>query len=152
MVPRRVGESQFDPALPLSARIRADIGPDGIPHMLEGKIVVEKGVVIDLDDPFARIPIDRAEINLDWDATRQALVMPFQVLSGGNRITLLAQFDASREGTSVWGLQVSGGTVVLASAAPADQKPLILNRVALRMRVAPAEPRHDPRPRPLWPP
>ena len=56
-------------------------------------------------------------------------------LSGGNRITLLAQFDAPREGSSVWGLQVSGGTVVLASAAPADQKPLILNRVALRMRV-----------------
>ena len=118
MLAMRVGESQFEPDLPLSARIRADIGPDGIPHMLEGKILVDKGVVIDLDDPLARIPIDRAEINLDWDATRQALVMPFQVLSGGNRITLLAQFDAPREGSSVWGLQVSGGTVVLASAAP----------------------------------
>ena len=143
MLAMRVGESQFEPDLPLSARIRADIGPDGIPHMLEGKILVDKGVVIDLDDPLARIPIDRAEINLDWDATRQALVMPFQVLSGGNRITLLAQFDAPREGSSVWGLQVSGGTVVLASAAPADQKPLILNRVALRMRVDPAKQRID---------
>ena len=29
--------------------------------------------------------------------------MPFQVVSGGNRITLLAQFDAPREGSSVWG-------------------------------------------------
>jgi hypothetical protein len=105
--------------------------------------VVDKGVVIDLDDPLARIPIDRAEINLDWDAARQVLVMPFQVLSGGNRITLLAEFDAPREGSSVWGLQVSGGTVVLASAAPADQKPLILNRVALRMRVDPAKQRID---------
>ena len=143
MLAMRVGESQFEPDLPLSGRIRADIGPDGIPHMLEGKILVDKGVVIDLDDPLARIPIDRAEINLDWDATRQALVMPFQVLSGGNRITLLAQFDAPREGSSVWGLQVSGGTVVLASAAPADQKPLILNRVALRMRVDPAKQRID---------
>ena len=56
------------------------------------------------DDPLARIPIDRAEINLDWDATRQALVMPFQVVSGGNRITLLAQFDAPREGGGIWGL------------------------------------------------
>jgi hypothetical protein len=143
MLAMRVGESQFEPDLPLSARIRADIGPDGIPHMLDGKILVDKGVVIDLDDPLARIPIDRAEINLDWDATRQALVMPFQVVSGGNRITLLAQFDAPREGSSVWGLQVSGGTVVLASAAPADQKPLILNRVALRMRVDPAKQRID---------
>ena len=143
MLAMRVGESQFEPDLPLSARIRADIGPDGIPHMLEGKILVDKGVVIDLDDPLARIPIDRAEINLDWDATRQALVMPFQVLSGSNRITLLAQFDAPREGSSVWGLQVSGGTVVLASAAPADQKPLILDRVALRLRVDPAKQRID---------
>jgi hypothetical protein len=143
MLAMRVGESQFEPDLPLSARIRADIGPDGIPHMLEGKILVDKGVIIDLDDPLARIPIDRAEINLDWDATRQALVMPFQVLSGGNRITLLAQFDAPREGSSVWGLQVSGGTVVLTSAAPVDPNPLILNRVALRMRVDPAKQRID---------
>ena len=143
MLAMRVGESQFEPDLPLSARIRADIGPDGIPHMLEGKILVDKGVIIDLDDPLARIPIDRAEINLDWDATRQALVMPFQVLSGGNRITLLAQFDAPREGSSVWGLQVSGGTVVLNSAAPVDPNPLILNRVALRMRVDPAKQRID---------
>jgi hypothetical protein len=143
MLAMRVGESQFEPDLPFSARIRADIGPDGIPHMLEGKILVDKGVIIDLDDPLARIPIDRAEINLDWDATRQALVMPFQVLSGGNRITLLAQFDAPREGSSVWGLQVSGGTVVLTSAAPVDPNPLILNRVALRMRVDPAKQRID---------
>ena len=104
---------------------------------------MEKGVIIDLDDPLARIPIDRAEFNLDWDATRQALVMPFQVVSGGNRITLLAQFDAPREGSSVWGLKVSGGTVVLASAAPADPKPLVLNRVLLRMRVDPAKQRID---------
>ncbi|HMJ30895.1 MAG TPA: hypothetical protein VK512_19470, partial [Xanthobacteraceae bacterium] len=130
MLAMRVGESQFEPDLPLSARIRADIGPDGIPHMLDGKILVDKGVIIDLDDPLARIPIDRAEINLDWDATRQALVMPFQVVSGGNRITLLAQFDAPRDGSSVWGLQVSGGTVVLTSAAPVDPNALILNRIA----------------------
>jgi Protein of unknown function len=143
MLAMRVGESQFDADLPLSARVRADIGPDGIPHMLDGTILVDKGVIIDLDDPLARIPIDRAEINLDWDATRQALVMPFQVLSGGNRITLLAQFDAPREGSSVWGLQVSGGTVVLASAGPVDPNPLILNRVALRMRVDPAKQRID---------
>ena len=68
-----------------SARIRADIGPDGIP-LLDGRVLAEKGVIVDLDDPqLARIPIDRAEISLDWDASRQALVVPFQVQSGGNR-------------------------------------------------------------------
>jgi hypothetical protein len=139
----RWGEGQYQPDLPLSARIRAEIGPDGIPHMLDGRIVVEKGVIIDLDDPLARIPIDRAEISLDWDAKRQGLVMPFQVVSGGNRITLLAQFDAPREGSSVWGLQVSGGTVVLASAAPVDPAPLILDRILLRLRIDPTKQRVD---------
>jgi hypothetical protein len=83
--------------------VRAEIGPDGIPRMLDGRILVEKGVIIDLDDPLERIPIDRAEISLDWDASRQALVMPFQIVSGGNRITLMATFDAPRDGSGVWG-------------------------------------------------
>src|SRR5204863_3762812 len=112
-----------------SARIRADIGPDGIPRMLDGRIVVEKGYVIDLDEPLERIPIDRAEISLDWDASRHALVAPFQIVSGGNRITLLAQFDAPRDGSGVWGLKVTGGTVLLASTASVDRDPLILHRI-----------------------
>src|SRR5215831_11889030 len=98
--------------LPLTGRIRADIGPDGIPHVLVGRMAVEKGVVVDLDDPLVRIPIDRAEISLDWDKTRQALMMPFQVVSGGSRITLLAQFNAPRDGSGVWGVDVSGGSLV----------------------------------------
>jgi hypothetical protein len=143
MLAMRLGEGQYEPDLPISARIRADIGPDGIPRMLDGRIVVEKGFVIDLDDPLARIPIDRAEISLDWDASRQALVMPFQVVSGGNRITLLAQFDAPRDGSGIWGLKVTGGTVVLASAAPVDNDPLILNRFLLRLRIDPGKQRVD---------
>jgi Protein of unknown function len=142
MLAMRWGEGQFEPDLPLSGRIRADIGPDGLPHMLDGRILVEKGVIIDLDDPLARIPIDRAEINLDWDATRQGLLMPFQVVSGGNRFTLLAQFDAPREGSAAWGVQISGGTVVLASAAT-DPAPLVLNRILLRLRVDPGRQRID---------
>ncbi len=142
MLALRLGESGFEPELPLSARIRADIGPDGIPHVLDGKIVVEKGVVVDLDDPLARIPIDRAEINLDWDRSRQGLVMPFQVVSGGNRFTLLAQFDAPREGGSAWGLQISGGTIVLASAVT-DPAAVVLNRILLRLRIDPSKQRID---------
>ncbi len=69
--------------------------------------------------------------------------MPFQVVSGGNRITLLAQFDAPRDGSGVWGLQVSGGTVVLASAAPVDPNALILNRILLQLRIDPNKQRID---------
>lgn len=143
MLAMRLGESQYEPDLPLSGRIRAEVGPDGIPRMVDGRVTVEKGFIIDLDDPLGRIPIDRAEINLEWDAARQALVMPFQVVSGGNRITLLAQFEAPREGSNIWGIKVSGGTLVLASAAPVDANPLILNRFLMNLRVDPGKQRID---------
>src|SRR5205823_2384002 len=61
MLAMRLGEAQFDLDLPLSGRIRADIGPDGIPRMLDGRILVEKGGIVDRDEPDLRIPIDRAE-------------------------------------------------------------------------------------------
>jgi|GEM_PF-166777 len=143
MLAMRWGGDQYEPDLPLSARIRAEVGPDGVPRMVDGRVLVEKGVIIDLDDPIARIPIDRAEISLEWDAARQALVMPFQVVSGGNRITLLAQFEAPREGSNTWGIKVSGGTVVLASAAPVDNNPLVINRFLMKLRVDPGKQRID---------
>ncbi len=142
MLAMRWGDDQYEIDLPLTGRIRADIGPDGIPHMLDGRMAVEKGVVVDLDDPLVRVPIDRAEISLDWDKTRQALMMPFQVLSGGSRITLLAQFNAPRDGSGVWGLDVSGGSLMLASA-PADPNALVLNRVLLKLRINPNKQRID---------
>ena len=134
MLAMRVSADQYEVDLPLSGRIRADVGPDGIPHMLDGRVVVEKGIIVDLDDPLVRIPIERAEISLEWDKDRRALMAPFQVVSGGNRITLLAQFDAPSDGSGAWGLQISGGSAVLA-AAPVDPNALILNRVLLRLRI-----------------
>ncbi len=142
MLAMRWGDDQYEIDLPLTGRIRADIGPDGIPHMLDGRMAVEKGVVVDLDDPLVRVPIDRAEISLDWDKTRQALMVPFQVVSGGSRITLLAQFNAPRDGSGVWGLDVSGGSLMLASA-PADPNALVLNRVLLKLRINPNKQRID---------
>src|SRR5258708_7177180 len=142
MLAMRWGDDQYEIDLPLTGRIRAEIGPDGIPHVLDGRMAVEKGVVVDLDDPLVRVPIDRAEISLDWDKTRQALMMPFQVLSGGSRITLLAQFNAPRDGSGVWGLDVSGGSLMLASA-PADPNALVLNRVLLKLRINPNKQRID---------
>jgi Protein of unknown function len=142
MLAMRLSADQYEADLPLSGRIRADVGPDGIPHMLDGRIVVEKGLIVDLDDPLVRVPIDRAEISLDWDKNRRALIVPFQVVSGGTRITLLAQFDTPRDGSGIWGLQISGGGAVLASA-PVDPHALVLNRVLLQLRINPAKQRID---------
>ena len=113
MLAMRLGEVSYEPDLLLSGRIHADIGPDGVPHMIDGKVLVDKGYLIDADDPQVRVPIDRAEFNLEWDATRRTLAMPFQIVSGGNRLTLLGQANAPEEPGGAWGLRVSGGTVVL---------------------------------------
>ena len=137
----RWGEGLFEVDLPMSARIRADIGPDGMPHMLDGRVVVEKGVIIDPDDPLARISIDRAEVNLEWDASRQALLMPLQLVSGSNRFTLVAQADAPTPGSRAWRLKISAGSVVLASGAPGDA--VVLNRVLLQFGIDPARRRMD---------
>jgi hypothetical protein len=130
---RLVGE--YEPDAPLSGHIHADIGPDGIPQAVDGRIVAEKGFLVDADDPQVKIAIDRAELGLAWDADRKALAMPFHLESGGNRITLLGQLDAPREPGGAWGMDVTGGTVVLASTAPADPNPLILNRFQVRLRI-----------------
>src|SRR6202030_2324132 len=58
------GEGLYEVDLPLTSRIRADIEPDGVPGMIDGHVVVEKGFIIDVDDALVRIPIDRAEILL----------------------------------------------------------------------------------------
>src|SRR5262249_16476658 len=134
MLAMRWGDDQYEIDLPLTGRIRADVGPDGIPHMLDGRMAVEKGVIVDLDDPLVPVPIDRPDLSLDWDKTRQSLMVPFQVVSGGSRITLLAQLDAPRDGSGVWGLEVSGGSLVLASA-PVDPNALVLNRILLKLRI-----------------
>ncbi len=120
MLAMRLGDVSYEPDVSLSGRIRADLGPDGVPYMVDGRVQVDKGFLVDVDDPEVRIPIDRAEINLEWDATRRTLAMPFQIVSGGNRLTLMAQADAPREQGAPWELKVSSGTVVLATAAPAD--------------------------------
>src|SRR6266511_1914219 len=86
-------DAEYEADLPLSGRIRANIGPDGIPHMLDGRM-------------------------------------------------LLAQFEAPRDGSGVWALQISGGSALLASA-PVDPNALILNRVQLQLRIDPTKQRID---------
>ena len=131
----RLGDGQYEPNIPVTARVRAQIGPDGIPKMIEGRVQLDKGYILDADEPLSRIDIDRADFDLQWDATRQMLVAPFQILSGGNRITLLAQLTPPREGaTPGWLLRITGGTAVLASSAR-DPDTLVLNRIQVGLRI-----------------
>jgi hypothetical protein len=134
MLAMRIGDGQYEPDMPVSANVRADIGPDGMPQMLGGRVLMDKGFIVDTEEPLAKIAIDRAEFSLEWDAARKALMVPFQVISGGNRLTLLTRVEAPRKPGDAWEMTTTGGAVVLASAAD-DPAPLVLDRFVLRLRV-----------------
>ena len=125
------GHTRVD--MPLSASISGEIGPDGLPQNFTGHILVDAGSFGDADDDDGRIAIDRAEFKLNWDAENRILSLPFQILSGGNRITLLGQIEAPPEAGGIWQFKIGGGTVVLNSAA-ATSEPLVLNRIAVSGR------------------
>jgi hypothetical protein len=139
----RLGDGNLQANLPLSVSMRGEIGPDGVPQELTGRIVAEGGTISDASDPSGDIPVEHAEFKLNWDAANRILSMPFQILSAGNRITLLGQVEAPRETGGVWAFGISGGTVLLAPAVKGDRNPLILNRVAVRGRFDPLKKRFD---------
>ncbi len=131
----RMGEAQYDADLPVSLSLRAEIGRDGHPEFATGRLLAGPGTVTDVHDPDGSFPIDRAEFTLDWDAARRALAIPFQIVSGGNRITLVAQAEAPRVAGGPWLLGLTGGTVVLAPPEGSDESPLLINRIMLRGHV-----------------
>ena len=53
-------------------------------------------------------------MNVEWDAGRRVLVAPFKIISGQNRITLLAHLEPPNGNITDWQMGFSGGTIVLA--------------------------------------
>ena len=125
-----LGDGTLHTSLPLSASIRGEIGADGVPRNLVGRIVAEGGFIGDGDSADGRINLDRAEFKFNWDADTDLLTVPFQILSGGNRMTLLGEVEAPAEAGGDWYFKLAGGTIVL-TAPGASSDPLILNRIAV---------------------
>jgi hypothetical protein len=136
MLALRIEDGPIDIDLPVSANLRAEIDPDGIPHMIGGRMMAGPGAITDVDNPAARVAIDRAEMTLDWNADKRALAMPFQIVSGGTRIALTARAEAPREPNGSWAMSLSGGSVVLPPQTP-NGDPLQLNRIQVRGRFDP---------------
>jgi hypothetical protein len=138
----RLGEGQIDPDLPISVSLRAEIAQDGMPQLASGQVLIGPGTINDTSDPDAHLAIDRAELSVDWDAARGAFAAPFQIVSGKNRITLVAHAEAPRQPGGSWALGLSGGTIVLGPLAQDDDQ-LLLNRIAVRGRYDPGQRRLD---------
>jgi hypothetical protein len=125
---------------PLSATMNGEIGPDGLPQNFVGHIVAETGSIGEANDDDSRIPIEHAEFKFNWDAENRVLSVPFQILSGGNRITLLGQIEAPPEASGTWSFKIGGGTIVL-NPTGATGDPLVLNRIAISGRYDAAKQR-----------
>jgi Protein of unknown function len=134
----RLGDGNLQTNLPLSASLRGEIGPDGVPQWLTGRIVAGAGFIGDANGADGRLDIDHAEFKLNWDSANRVLSVPFQILSGGNRITLLGQVEAPEQAGGDWSFRIGGGTVVLASPGT-HSGPLILNRIAVSGRFDPTK-------------
>ena len=129
-----------DPGLkidtPLSASVSGEIGPDGLPQNLTGRIVADAGSLGGADG----VTIDRAEFKFNWDAGTRLLSIPLQILSGGDRITLMARLEVPQQPAGMWPFSIGGGAIVLAGSGAASE-PLVLNRIAVSGRYDAAKER-----------
>lgn len=128
----RLKDLTYSADLLLTGELKGELGRDGLPTYFRGKITSGAGHIIDGDTPDYPMAIDSAEVDLEWDAGRRVLVAPFKIISGSNRITLLAHLEPPNDNVTDWQMGFSGGTIVLAGAE--GEAPLIFNRIAIALR------------------
>ncbi len=136
----RLNLGNFDVDLPLSASVRAEISPEGIPQLVQGQLVAEAGTIVDREYDKVSLNIDHADFRLNWDARRHSLIVPFQVQSGGNQFTMRATLETPPEQNGVWLLGVTRGDsvidpIIIAPGASSDDEGIAINRIAVRARI-----------------
>jgi hypothetical protein len=92
----RIGDGHLKADMPVSGILRAEIGRDGMPSSAEGKIIVKSGYFLDPDNPEGRVVIEEGQVSFKWDAENRKVVVPIELLSGGNRFAWLGQVEAPR--------------------------------------------------------
>ena len=128
----RMKDLTYSADLLLSGTLKGELGRDGLPTYFRGKVSTGAGHIIDGDTPDYPMAIDSAEMDLEWDSGRRVLVAPFKIISGANRITLLAHLEPPNDNVPDWQLGFSGGTILLAGTDA--EQPLIFNRIAIGLR------------------
>jgi len=128
----RLKDLTYSSDLPLTGELRGELGRDGVPTYFQGKLTAGAGRIIDTDTPDYPMAIDQAEFSVEWDAARRVLVAPFKIISGGNRVTLLAHLEPPNGSTPDWRMGLSGGTIVLDGGQ--GEEPLVFNRIAIGFR------------------
>ncbi len=132
----RMKDLTYSADIPLTGELKGEIGRDGVPTYLRGKLTAGAGDIVDNDTPDYPMPIDSAEINFEWDSGRRVLLAPFKVISGVNRVTLLAHVEPPNGTSNAWQAGLSGGTIVL-GPRNANEQPLIFNNISIRAKFDP---------------
>jgi hypothetical protein len=128
----RMKDLTYSADLLLSGELKGELGRDGLPTYFRGKMTAGAGHIIDGDTPDYPMAIDSAEVDVEWDAGRRVLVAPLKIISGSNRVTLLAHLEPPNDNVTDWQMGFSGGTIVLPGAE--GEQPLIFNRIAIALR------------------
>ena len=128
----RLKDLTYSADLLLSGELKGELGRDGLPTYFRGKVTSGAGTIIDSDTPDYPMAIDSAEAEVEWDAGRRVLLAPFKIISGANRVTLLAHLEPPNDNVTDWQLGFSGGTIVLAGFD--NEPPLIFNRISVGLR------------------
>src|SRR5579883_924073 len=128
----RLKDLTYSADLPLTGELKGELGRDGLPTYFRGKIIAGAGTIIDTDTPDYPMAIDSAEMSLEWDSGRRVLVAPLKIISGANRLTLLAHLEPPNDSVNDWQLGLSGGTIVLGGID--NSPPLIFNRIDIGFR------------------
>src|SRR5262245_58095114 len=136
----RLSLGNFDVDLPLSASIRAEISPEGTPQIVQGQLVADAGTIVDREYDKVSLPIDHADFRFNWDARRHSLIVPFQIQSGGNQLTMRATFESHPEQDGVWLLGVARGDnvvdpIIIAPGVSPEDEGIGINRAAVRARI-----------------
>ena len=131
----RMKDLTYSADIPLTGELKGEIGRDGMPTYLRGKLVAGTGDIVDNDTPDYPMPIDNAEISFEWDSARRVLLAPFKVISGSNRVTLLAHVEPPNGTSNAWQAGLSGGTIVLGGSG--NEQPLIFNNISIRAKFDP---------------
>ncbi|HEV3184967.1 MAG TPA: hypothetical protein VGZ49_08795 [Xanthobacteraceae bacterium] len=134
----RVDGGPIEADTPISATVRAEVGPDAAPLSLEGQVVIGAGVLVDPHEPISRLRIDEAQVGLRWDAAHRLLTMPIEISAGADHVSLLGQLEPPGTRGKPWGIAITGGRIELSSLEQPREPPLVLDRIAMRGRIDPA--------------
>ena len=128
----RLKDLTYDADLPLSGELSGQIGRDGLPTFFRGRITAGHGHIIDTETPDYPMPIDSAQVDVEWNAARRVLMLPFTITSGANRVALAAQLVPPNGEVMDWQLDLGSGSIALGGVD--NSPPLLFNKIGVGLR------------------